>query len=91
MRLIQQQRQKVGNEADGVAPIKSPLQSQLAQKTNDDASANESPVADPRAAIAEHACSARTRLGLWGPAVLLKRMGYAALWVSAFLWGSKQS
>jgi integron integrase len=91
VRLIQQQRQKVGNEADGVAPVKSPLQSQLAQKTNDDASANESPVADPRAAIAEHACSARTRLGLWGPAVLLKRMGYAALWVTAFLWGSKQS
>ena len=91
VRLIQQQRKEAANEADGVAPVKSPLQSQLAQKTSDDSPANESPVADTHAAIAEHACQARTRLGLWVPASLLRRVGYAALWVTAFLWGSKQS
>ena len=91
VRLIQQQRRETANEANGVALIKSPLQSQLAQQANYESSANESPVVDTRAAIAEHACQARTRLGLWVPAALLKRIGYAALWITAFLWGSKQS
>ncbi|NQU38937.1 MAG: integron integrase [Lentisphaerae bacterium] len=91
VRLIQQQRQTAAKEADGVALIKSPLQNPLAEQTNDESPANETQNADTRAAIAEHACSARTRLGLWVPAILLKRIGYAALWLTAFLWGSKQS
>jgi len=90
VRIIQQQR-LAAKETEGVALIKSPLQSQLAPQAKDESSANERPVVDPRAAIAEHACQARTRLGLWVPGTLLKRIGYAALWATAFLGGSKQS
>jgi integron integrase len=41
--------------------------------------------ADGRAAISEHARQTRAALGLWRPVVLMKRLGYAALWALAFL------
>ena len=90
VRLIQKQRLGTQSDAQHTAqaePRGAELLMQNSTELNTTPYATDAGHAagDQRAAISVHARQTRAALGLWRPVVLMKRLGYAALWALAFL------
>ncbi|MBL7077435.1 MAG: integron integrase [Kiritimatiellae bacterium] len=83
VRLIQQQHQTAQGDAPptSVAPASQQVCTEPASIAGETVGDNP---ADDRAVISKHARQARAKMGLWRPVVLMKRLGYAAVWALAF-------
>ena len=90
VRLIQKQRLGTQTDAQDTAQTEPRgaellMQNSTERDTTPYATDAGHAAGDERAAISAHARQTRAALGLWRPVVLMKRLGYAALWALAFL------